>query len=105
MVIYRIRYAEASQLTPDNLTIGANKKHWLNIHRKKTNKPYQVPLLPFAEDILNKYKDDPKCIIKNKLLPVPSNVKYDACLKEIAPIAGIKTNLSNLFFIFRDLSQ
>jgi hypothetical protein len=36
---------------------------------------------------------------------VPSNVKYNACLKEIATIAWIKTNLSNLFFIFQDLSQ
>ena len=65
---------------------------WLNIHRKKTKKDYQVPLLPRALEILDKYKDHPLCIKKGKCLAVPSNVKFNAYLKEIGDIAGIPKN-------------
>jgi len=79
-------------LTPDNITKGMDGELWLNIHRKKTKKDYQVPLLPRALEILNKYKDYPVCIKKGKCLAVPSNVKYNAYLKEIGDIAGIPKN-------------
>ena len=41
-----LAYAELESLTPDNITTGMDGELWLNIHRKKTNKDYQVPLLP-----------------------------------------------------------
>jgi integrase len=66
----------------------------VNIHRKKTKKEYQVPLLPSALEILDKYNDHPLCIKKGKCLAVPSNVKYNAYLKEIGDIAGIPKNKS-----------
>jgi len=34
------------------------------------------------------------CLKKDRLLPVPSNVKYDAYLKEIAEVAGVKKYLT-----------
>ena len=67
---------------------------WMNIIRKKTNKPYQVPILPAAMEIMEKYRDHKLCIRKNRLLPVPSNVKYNSYLKEIADIAGVKKHLT-----------
>jgi integrase len=87
-------YAEVERLSVDDLTTGGDGKPWMNIVRKKTNKPYQVPVLPMADEIIEKYKDHPLCIKKNRLLPVPSNVKYNAYLKEIAAIAGIKKHLT-----------
>jgi integrase len=87
-----LAYAEAESLTPDNITKGMDGELWMNIHRKKTKKDYQVPLLPRALEILNKYKDHPSCLKKGKCLPVPSNVKYNAYLKEIGDIAGIPKN-------------
>jgi integrase len=65
---------------------------WLNIHRRKTKKEYQVPLFPRALEILEKYKTHPTCIKKSKCLPVPSNVKFNAYLMEIGDIAGIPKN-------------
>jgi integrase len=65
---------------------------WLNIHRKKTKKEYQVPLLPRAMELLNEYKEYPSCVKKEKCLPVTSNVKFNAYLKEIGDIAGIPKN-------------
>lgn len=87
-------YAEVEALTPQSVTIGVDGDFWLNIVRKKTKKHYQVPILPKAFEIIKKYKTHPLCIKKNRLLPVPSNVKYNAYLKEIADVAGIKKYLT-----------
>lgn len=71
------------------ITKGIDGELWLNIHRKKTKKEYQVPLFPKALQILEKYKSHPACVKKGKCLSVPSNVKFNAYLKEIGDIAGI----------------
>lgn len=57
----------------------------LSKRRGKTNILYQIPILPKAQEILDKY---------NGNLPVLSNVKYNAYLKEIQHICGIKKNLT-----------
>ena len=87
-----LAYAEVESLTPENITKGMDGELWLNIHRKKTKKESQVPLLPRALEILEKYKNHPQCLKKGKCLAVPSNVKYNAYLKEIGDIAGIPKN-------------
>lgn len=84
-----LAYAESESLTPDTITTGIDGELWLNIHRKKTKKEYQVPLFPRALEILEKYKNHPLCLKRGKCLPVPSNVKFNAYLKEIGDIAGI----------------
>jgi len=84
-----LAYAEVEALTPDNITKGMDGELWLNIYRKKTKKEYQVPLLPRALEILEEYKNHPQCLKRGKCLPVPSNVKFNAYLKEIGDIAGI----------------
>jgi integrase len=87
-----LAFAEVESLTPEHVTKGMDGELWLNIHRKKTKKEYQVPLLPRALEILDKYKDHPLCLKKGKCLAVPSNVKFNAYLKEIGDIAGIPKN-------------
>jgi site-specific recombinase XerD len=47
-----------------------------------------------AVNILEKYKSHPICLKKGKLLPVSSNQKMNAYLKEIADILGIEKHLS-----------
>lgn len=84
-----LAYAESESLTPDNITTGIDGELWLNINRRKTKKDFQVPLFPRALEILEKYKNHPSCLKRGKCLPVPSNVKFNAYLKEIADIAGI----------------
>jgi integrase len=87
-----LAFAEVESLTPENITKGMDGELWLNIHRKKTKKEYQVPLLPRALELLNKYKEYSSCVKKGKSMPVPSNVKFNAYLKEIGDIAGIPKN-------------
>lgn len=71
-----------------------DNEQWLRIMRKKTKKEYAVPILPKAKQIIEKYKHHPLCQKKGMLLPVYSNVKMNAYLKEIADLAGIHQNLT-----------
>jgi integrase len=87
-----LAYAEVESLTSENITTGMDGDLWLNIHRKKTHKDYQVPLLQKPLEILEKYKNHPISLKRGKCLPVPSNVKYNAYLKEVGDMAGIPQN-------------
>jgi hypothetical protein len=64
-------------------------KQWLFIDRQKTGSSSHVPLLPPALSIIEKYKDHPEAKNKGILLPVISNQKLNAYLKEIADICNI----------------
>ena len=62
--------------------------------RQKTGTYAQIPLLPIANSILKKYENDEDCIAQDLLLPVLSNQKYNAYLKELGDICGIAIPLS-----------
>lgn len=59
--------------------------------REKTSTDVNVPLLKVAEEILDKYKGK---LPDNKILPIISNQKMNAYLKEIGTICKIEKNLS-----------
>jgi integrase len=67
---------------------------WIMTKRLKTDTPTRVPLLPSALSILEKYNDNPVCNIKGKALPVSTNQKMNAYLKEIAGVCGINKDLT-----------
>jgi site-specific recombinase XerD len=51
-------------------------------------------LLPVACQLIERYKDNSDCQRKGVLLPVLSNQKMNAYLKEIADLCGIQKNLT-----------
>lgn len=67
---------------------------WIKKKRQKTKNWCHIPLLDPAVKVLKKYKNHPYCQKKRCLLPVPSNQKMNAYLKEIADIMGLEKNLS-----------
>ena len=85
-------YIDMASLTKTHLRIGFDGKKWLMKNRSKTDIPERVPILPPAERILAKYVR-PETPRDAKLLPIPSNQKVNAYLKELAEICGIKTVL------------
>lgn len=90
-------YKDASQLTRDHIVIFFDGEEWIVKNRQKVTKAVcreSVPLLPIAKEIIEKYKDHPYCIQNNLLLPISSNQKYNAYLKEVADICGIQKNLT-----------
>jgi len=67
---------------------------WIKKRRQKTKNWCHIPLLPPAAQLVKKYKSHPLCLKNGCVLPVPSNQKMNAYLKEIADLTGIEKNLS-----------
>jgi site-specific recombinase XerD len=89
-----LAYVDVEKLTTDNVVIGIDGKKWIYTFREKTNEKSNIPLLPTAIQIIEKYKNHPQSINRGKLLPVISNIKTNAYLKEIAGVCGITKNLT-----------
>lgn len=88
-----LAWKDLASLTTDHIQIHIEGEKWIFINRHKTNTPCYIPVLPIVQRIIEKYKHDPECIIKNKLLPVPSNQRMNGYLKEIADICGVRKNI------------
>jgi integrase len=73
---------------------GIDGGKWIFTTRQKTGTNSHVPLLPPALEIINRYRDHPVVRNKNILLPVISNQKMNAYLKEVADLCGIKKELT-----------
>jgi site-specific recombinase XerD len=89
-----LAYVDVAKLTSDHITTGIDGDKWLYTFREKTNGKSNIPLLPKALEIIEKYRNRPEVAVKSKLLPISSNQKTNAYLKEIATICGIKKNLT-----------
>jgi len=74
-----------------NINVSFDGNLWITGKRAKTDVNYRVPLLDIPKAILNKYKD---VTPHGTLLPIISNQKMNAYLKEIADICGIKKRLT-----------
>ena len=89
-----LAYIDVFNLTKENVIKGIDGEMWISTHRQKTDSSSKIPILPVSESILEKYKDHPECLNKNKLLPILSNQKMNAYLKEIADVCGINKELT-----------
>ena len=89
-----LAYADVKKLTKDNIVIGIDGNKWINTKRTKTNTTTNIPLLPTSQYILDKYANHKMVANTDKLLPVLSNQKMNAYLKEIADLCGITKNLT-----------
>lgn len=89
-----LAFIDVFQLSPDNIGEGVDGHQWIFTKRQKTDTPTRVPLLPPAQIILDRYRDCPKCLNESKVLPVISNQKMNAYLKEIADLCGITKTLT-----------
>lgn len=89
-----LSYVDAYQLRRVNITSGIDNNNWITTVRKKTGSDVRLPLLPLALEIIAKYDNDPVCVERGLLLPVLSNQKMNAYLKEIGDVCNIKKNLT-----------
>jgi site-specific recombinase XerD len=89
-----LAYIDVKKLTKNNITIGIDGEKWIYTNRQKTDTRSNIPLLPIAEEIIAKYKEHPQCLNEGKLLPVLSNQKMNAYLKEMADVCGITKELT-----------
>lgn len=89
-----LAYSDVEKLSKSDISIGIDGKQWINIRRTKTNTRSSIPLLPIAKEILSRYAYDPQVIKSERLIPVFSNQKSNAYLKEIAMLCGITKPLT-----------
>jgi len=90
-----LAYIDVKLLSDNNIVNDIDGDSRIKINRKKTNTISKIPILPIAQEILDKYKDDPLVLNSGKLLPVLSNQKMNAYLKEIGDICEVKTMLNS----------
>ncbi len=89
-----LAYVDVQRLRQENLVKGIDGEQWLSKNRQKTGTPSRIPLLPVAQQILDRYKAHPQCLHADRLLPVLSNQKMNSYLKEIAAVCGIRKVLT-----------
>ena len=89
-----LAYIDVKQLTKNHISLGIDGDKWIFKNRQKTDTASKIPLLPMAQEIINKYENHPVCINENRLLPIFSNQKMNAYLKEIADLCEINKDLT-----------
>ncbi len=88
-----LAYADVKKLSSDDINKGIDGENWINTARTKTKSKANIPILPTAQMILDKYTESP--LLRNDhVLPVLTNQKMNAYLKEIADLSGITKNLT-----------
>lgn len=89
-----LAFVDVKSLTGNDLETGNDGSLWIKKQRQKSKQWAHIPLLPPAKQLLDKYGSNPECIKKGVLLPVLSNQKMNAYLKEVADLCGINKNLT-----------
>ncbi|GEC80122.1 site-specific integrase [Flavobacterium aquatile] len=89
-----LAYIDVKNLTKSHISIGIDGEKWIFTHRQKTESASKIPILPVTQMIIDKYENHPQCIGDDKLLPILSNQKMNAYLKEIAGICKIDKELT-----------
>jgi len=89
-----LAYVDVKKLSRKNIGFGVDGEKWIFINRTKTDTRSNIPLLPIASVLLEKYEDHPQVINEEKLLPILSNQKMNSYLKEIADVCGITKELT-----------
>lgn len=89
-----LAYSDVYKLEKTNIIKGLDGELWIRDSRKKSKSEFNVPLLPKALEIMDKYKNDPDCMATGRVLPVKSNQKMNEYLKEIAVLCDFTTVLN-----------
>ncbi|MCD8172888.1 MAG: site-specific integrase, partial [Alistipes sp.] len=94
-----LAFSDAKELRPEHITTDNNGRLWIHKERIKMKRRTKkcvssIPLMQTAIDLLDKYRDNPKCLSRGTCLPLYSNQKMNDYLKEIAEFCGIDKTLT-----------
>ena len=84
-------FKEMANLKKEDVYVEFDGKEWIHVRRQKTNRTYKIPILSKAREIMDKYESDSEEMV----LPLISNTHFNAYLKEIASLCGIKKRLTH----------
>lgn len=86
-----LAYIDVKKLRKENIRTSFDGNLWIIGKREKTDVSFSIPLLDVPKKILEKYEGT---LPENRILPVPSNQKMNAYLKEIGALCGIDKEIS-----------
>ena len=89
-----LAYIDVKNLTKSHISFGIDGERWIFTHRQKTESASKIPILPVTQMIIDKYQNHPQSNNQEKLLPILSNQKMNAYLKEIATVCEIEKELT-----------
>jgi integrase len=89
-----LSYVDVMNLTPSHIVAGSDGERWIRTCREKTMIPVNVPLLPQALKILDKYRTNIRALSDGTVFPIISNQKVNSYLKELADLCGITKNVT-----------
>ena len=85
---------DLAQLTWDNVQLHNDGQYWIFKNRQKTKVTSNVPLLPPAMKLIEKYRDHRDCTKSKSLFPMRQSQKQNATLKMIQEICSIRKKLT-----------
>lgn len=89
-----LSFIDLMNLKEGNITAGEDGNQWIKLFRQKSNEPTNIPLLPTAAKILERYRNCDRAAITGTLFPNFSNQRVNSYLKEIGIINQIKKVLT-----------
>ncbi len=89
-----LAFCDIKSLKRENVVKDADGNTWIRKSREKTGELSIIPLLEIPRNIADKYEDDPLVKSTGVVIPVITNQKMNAYLKEIADLARIKKHLT-----------
>lgn len=89
-----LAFCDIKSLKRSDITTDAEGNAWIRKAREKTGEMSIIPMLAVPRKIAEKYAEHPTVLQKDVVLPVITNQKMNAYLKEIADLARIDKHLT-----------
>ena len=89
-----LAFCDIKSLRRSDITTDAEGNTWIRKAREKTGEMSIIPMLAVPRKIAEKYAGHPTVLQKDVVLPVITNQKMNAYLKEIADLARIDKHLT-----------
>ncbi|MDC0584714.1 site-specific integrase [Bacteroidales bacterium] len=89
-----LAFSDVKSLKRQHITTDRNGITWIHKKRTKTDQMSTIFVIEAAKKLMAKYEYEPELIEKGAVLPVLSNQKMNAYLKEIGIICGINKPIS-----------
>ena len=89
-----LAYVDVKGLKKDHIGIGIDGQKWIFKNRQKTDTKSKIPVLPIAQEIIDKYANHPRCLNEDAILPILTNQKMNSYLKEIGDLCDISKEIT-----------
>ena len=89
-----LAFSDLQGLKKEHIVYDNDNRPWIRKKRQKTKIMCNIPLHDIPQQVMAKYKDHPICTTSDRILPIISNTKMNAYLKEIMDLCGIDKQVS-----------